>query len=580
MFKHPTRILLLVLALGAAPLFMALARRSPSEVTTDEPRVRLAVLIVFDQMRGDYLGRWEKLFGDGGFRRMMKDGAWFQNCHYPYAATLTAPGHASIATGTSPSRHGIIANEWYDRKEGALVESIHCQRHRPVPSPANPDRIAFGVSPLRRRQPTIGDALLEATKGKARVVSLSLKDRSAILLAALRAICCWFSASVGGFVTSTCYADTLPPWVTDFNRARRADSFFDRDWTRLVPDMDYAAQSGPDDVAFEGIGYDQGRAFPHSLKAGLAKPGPAYYAAMLNSPYGNELLLELALRAIDAERLGQDETTDLLCLSFSSNDLIGHCWGPDSQEVLDVTLHSDRLMKRLLNHLDARVGRGRYVVVISSDHGICPIPEIAQSQGKKAGRVSPEILTTHAAAFLDQRFAAKEKSLPWIEATASGNIYLNQGLLDEQGLKSADVENALVGWLRGQSGILDAFSRSQLLNESDQDDLARKVRLSFDPERSGDVVVVLQPYHLLSPPISPRMAAYRTTHGSPHPYDTHVPLLVFGSGIQPGVHSQPVSPQAVAPILARALGIPSPTGCDTPLPNGIFQDGRRRAEGR
>lgn len=559
MLTRSTRILLLALALGAAPLFMALTRWAPSEAPADEPRVRLAVLIVFDQMRGDYLRRWEKLFGDGGFRRLLKDGASFQNCHYPYAGTLTAPGHASIVTGTSPHRHGIIANEWYDRKAAAMVESIHSNQHRPVPTP------------LSRKRPTIGDALLAATNGKARVVSLSLKDRSAVLLAALRAICCWFSTAAGAFVTSSYYADSLPPWVTDFNRSRRADAFFDRDWTRLVPDMDYLAHSGPDDVAFEGVGYDQGRTFPHPLKAGLAKPGPGYYGAMLNSPYGNEMLLELALRAIDAERLGQGETADLLCLSFSSNDLIGHCWGPDSQEVLDITLHSDRVVKKLLDHLDARVGRGKYVVAISADHGICPIPEVARSRGKKAGRVSPEILTSHGSAVLDQSYAPDANKLPWIEALVNGNIYLNQGLIKELRLDRGGVETTLAGCLKSQPGILNAFSRSELLSGTNQDELARMARLSFDPERSGDVVVVLEPYHLLSPPISPRMAAFRTTHGSPHPYDTHVPLVVFGPGIRPGTHSESVTPQAVTPILARSLGISPPVGCDTPLPQGIFK---------
>lgn len=562
MLKHPSRTLLLVLALGAAPAFMALNRHAPSERLADEPKVRLAVLIVFDQLRGDYLGRWEKLFGEGGFRRLQKDGAWFQNCHYPYAATLTAPGHASIATGTSPNRHGIIANEWYDRKTAAMVESIHSGRQRPV------------RGPLSRKRPTIGDALLQATRGKARVVSLSLKDRSAILLAALRAICCWFSTATGTFVTSSHYADSLPFWVTDFNRSRRADSFFDRDWTRLVSDIDYAAHSGPDDVAFEGVGYNQGRTFPHSLKAGLTKPGPGYYGAMLNSPYGNEMLLELALRAIDAERLGQGETADLLCLSFSSNDLIGHCWGPDSQEVLDITLRSDRVVKRLLDHLDQRIGRDKYVVAISSDHGICPIPEIARFQGKKAGRVSPEILTSHASTFLDEHFAAKDKKLPWIEAVASGSIYLNQRLLAELGLKPESVEIALQDWLPTQPGVLAAFSRTSLLNPTHHgplDHYAEMARLSFAPERSGDVVVVLQPYHLLSPPISPRMAAFRTTHGSPHPYDTHVPLLAYGPGIRPGTYVELVTPQAITPILARALRISPPSGCNTTLPEGIFK---------
>lgn len=558
---------LFLLVIGAAAAGVVLSKdKQPSAA---EPKVRLAVLIVFDQMRGDYPGKWEKQFVEGGFRRLLKDGAWFQNCHYPYAATLTAPGHASLATGASPHRHGIIGNEWYDRARGSVITSVRSERHRPIPTPLA-SQTHIGAAPIRRRQLTIGDALLNATKGKSRVVALSLKDRSAILLAALRAICCWFSTYAGGFVTSSYYADSLPRWVTDFNRKGQANSYFNRDWTRLLPELDYTPHAGLDDVAGEGIGYLQGRTFPHPTHGGLNRPGREYYEAMLNTPFGNEMLLQLAKTAIDAEKLGQRGVTDMLCLSFSSNDLIGHCWGPDSQEVFDVTLHSDRLVKELLDHLDKRVGRDRYVVAISADHGICPIPEVASSQGKKAGRVSPQLVTTDALAFLNQRFAAGKAALPWIEEVANGEIYLNRRLLRLLRLDAAVIEAGLGEWLSGQPGVQAAFTRTEMLRGANKNPLAEMVRLSFDSERSGDVTVVLQPYHLLSPPISPRLAAYRTTHGSPHPYDTHVPLLVYGAGIRPVVHEERVSPQAVVPILARALGIPPPKGCEAPLPDGVF----------
>jgi predicted AlkP superfamily pyrophosphatase or phosphodiesterase len=533
-------------------------------------KIKLAVIVVFDQLRGDYLGRWEKLFGEGGFRRLMTKGAWFQNCHYPYAYTLTAPGHASLVTGTSPYKHGIVGNEWYDRESGEIISSVESAKHRPVPAPVNPRII--GTSPFRRRQPSVGDVLLEATMGKSKIVSLSIKDRAAMLLAALRALCYWFSTNAGTFVTSTYYEDSLRPWVGEFNRGRMADQWFGKEWTRLLPELDYAKFSSPADNPFGGIGVLQGQSFPHRLDGGAKKITQAYYQAMINSPYGNQLLLALAKKAIDAERLGQNDSPDLLCLSFSSNDSVGHCWGPDSQEVLDITLHSDRIVKELLNTLDAKVGKGNYLLVLSADHGICPIPEVAQKQGKKAGRVSPQLLTTDALAFLNETFSKSQK-LPWIEEVVGDNIYLNRGVLREQGLESATVEKALAGWIAKQPGILGAYTHTQLSKGPIADDaIAESVRLSFHPEASGDVLVVLQPYHLLSPPISAKLAAYRTTHGSPHHYDTHVPLLVYGPGVRAGIREERITPQVAAAILAHGLDIPPPPGAEAPLPKGLFDD--------
>ncbi len=562
-----------------APLSFALAllfSAQPAEPApqTDDERPRLAVLVVFDQMRGDYLGRWEKLFGEGGFRRLLKDGAWFRNCHYPYAGTLTAAGHASMATGCVPAQHGIIANDWYDPIAGAKVNAVRTERYRPVPEPPGDPKDILGAAPVRRRRTAVGDWLHKAHKGKAKLVSLSIKDRAAILLAALLRgqICYWFSTGAGGFVTSTYYADHLHDWVRRFNRRGPADRWFGKDWTRLRADLDYAAFSGPDNVQAEGVGFAEGRTFPHPMTGGKRKLGKLYYEALTTSPYGNELLLEFAKQAIDAEKLGQRATPDLLTLSFSCNDLVGHCWGPDSQEVLDVTLRSDRIVKGLLDHLDARVGRGRYLLVVCSDHGICPIPEVAAAKGKEAGRVSPRVLTTIAGAFLDETFAKGKEPLPWVEKSMNNYVYLNRGVLKELGLERAKVAEALARWLEKQPGVQATYTHAQLVKGVPKDDrIGQMVRLSFDPERSGDVAVVTKPYHLIGEVISGKVDNYRTTHGSPHPYDTHVPLLVYGPGVRAGARDERVTPLAVASILARGLGISPPDGAEAPVPEGLFK---------
>ncbi len=568
---HRLTIVLVLAGLLGSLGFFFLGQPEGEKKSSAKPR--LAVLVIFDQMRGDYPQKWKALYGKGGFRRLMDEGAWFDNCHYPYSHTVTAAGHAALLTGTSPYKHGIIANAWYDRGRGDFVTSVESEKHRPVPAPRDNGLKVYGAAPIRRRAPTLGDVLQGATKGKSKVVSLSIKDRAAILLAALRAqLCLWFSTSAGMFVTSTHYADSLPSWVVDFNKERMADQWFGKDWTRLLPDLDYVKHGGIDDNAFEGTGFKQGRTFPHATTGGQDKISRDYYLAMTTSPFGNELLLALAKRAIDAEKLGQGDATDLLCLSFSCNDLVGHSWGPDSQEVLDITLRSDRIVRELLDHLDGKVGKGKYLFAVSADHGICPIPEVAKVQGKDAGRVPPGLFTTRAPAYLDEVFAKKGGKLPWIEAVSGEGIYFNRGVLKELKLDQAKVERALAGWLAKQPGIQAAYTRTQLTTASFKDDpLGEMVRLSFHPDASGDVMAVVKPYYQISPPItSPTLAAYRTTHGSPHPYDTHVPLLVLGPGIRPGTYKQRVPPQAVAAILARGLAIDPPGMADYPVPKGIF----------
>lgn len=564
---------------GWATLAVAVCLGCTTSFSSDIPgpvnRPRLAVLVVFDQMRGDYLPRWEPLFTDTGFRRLMKDGAWFESCNYPYAHTVTGAGHASLLTGCSPDKHGIIGNEWYDRISGKEVGCVASDRYERVPSlsksggKSDTSTIKWqSASPERLLMPTVADVLKETTAGKGRVVSLSFKDRSAILPAGQHPDSCyWLDTVTGTFVTSTWYRDRLEPWVSDFNRQKPADHWFGQDWLRVRPDLDYAAFSGPDDVKAEGIGVFQGRSFPHPLTGGYSKAGVLYYQALYNSPFGNELLLDLAKRAIDNLELGKHRKPDLLCLSFSCNDPIGHCWGPDSQEVLDVTLRSDRIVGDLLDFLDSKVGKNQYSVALSADHGIGPLPELSLQQGEPAGRVDPTVLSKDADKFLEQTFGKiGEEPSRWIMDAAYPWIYLNRELIHEHGLEEAEVENALVHWIKQQPGFLTAYGRNQILRALPEDDaIGARVRRSFYADRSGDVEVVLKPYYLCTTQLT------GTHHGTPHSYDTHVPLLVFGPGILPGTHSEPVTPQATAAILSTALQLPVPQGAEAPVPDGLFK---------
>jgi hypothetical protein len=529
-------------------------------VVAPEPDVtpgpcRLAVLVVFDQMRADYLERWRVLWGEGGFRRLQADGAWFTNCHYPFACTETGPGHAALATGRSPSSNGIIGNYWYDRQAKGDVYCVGSVRpYETVPAGAAGDGPS---TPERLLGATVGDVLREAPGGKARVISLSFKDRAAVLLAGRRPNACyWFDFWTGWFMTSTYYRDQPHRWVAEFNRGRFADQWFGKEWDRLRPDLDYLRYSGRDDAPGEATGWMQGRTFPHPMTGRLgrleSKPyaNKDYYGAVLTSPFGNELLLELAKKAIDAEGLGSGATRDLLCLSFSATDPIGHSWGPDSQEMLDAMLRADRLVADLLTYLDARVGPGRYLLVLTSDHGVCPLPEVARARGLDAGRVSPEQLTEDANSILQQAYPSDGEKCRWVEANVETWLYLNHRLLAQRGLKAADVEATLAEGLKKRPGVLAAYTRAQLAGSGP----------TSDPIRQA----VLKPYYI------PAGGLEGTGHGSPHPYDTHVPLLIYGPHVRPGQRAEAVSPQAVAGILATALGVAPPADIEASVPD-VFQ---------
>ena len=593
------RRLALILTLVAAPVY------------AEPEKPKLVVLVVFDQMRGDYVDKWGSLFGPDGFARMKRDGAWFDNCHYPYGITLTGAGHASMLTGCSPDVHGIIGNTWYDRKSGATVNCAESDRYiriPPLPKDLPKDEVRDDVKAAEEAErkakeaknppapakppaktpekqkpkpygtpglllvPTFGDALKAATDGKGRVIGLSFKARSAILPVGAKADGAYYLDNTDGMIiTSSFFRDAVPAWVADFNKQRIADRWFSRDWVLSRADVDYPRFSGPDKVFGEGKGKRQGIVFPHPTDGGLKRVGTAYYEALYNSPYGNEFLLELVKAAVVAERLGQDDTPDLLTVSFSSNDAVGHTWGPDSQEVLDTTLRSDRMMADFLAFLDTTVGKGKYVVCLTADHGICPLPEVSESEGLDAKRVPMDRYLKAAEAELRTVYqkVGKASKTKWIENKTSPWLYLNHKAIRGKNLDPADVAKTLAAYLAKQDGVLRTFTRAELEGEFDRYDMiGRRMKKSYHPDRSGDIAVVLKPYYLEYDGEYPT----GTTHGSPHAYDTHVPLFVFGANVKPGVRKEEVPPALIAAIFAKAMGIAPPKTAEYPCPAELFAE--------
>jgi hypothetical protein len=558
----------------------------PIDPKTGKPVGKLVVLIVFDQMRGDYLSRWAKAFGPDGFERMKKEGVWYSAVEIPYSCTSTGPGHASIATGAPPSITGIVENEWYDRQAAA---NIYCaQPSRPFemvpPIAASEEKASrgsgIGFSPERLLAETVGEKLKEVTKGKSKVVSLSIKDRTAVLMGGRKlseeikpdAVYC-FDTRDGKFHTGEYYRERAHPWVEEFNSAGMVKQWFNKPWERFRPNLDYKDLTKNEDVApGEDRGVSQGLFFPHPTNGGLKEIGPKYYEAVETSPFGNELLFELVKKAIAAEKLGAGETADLLCVSFSSNDLIGHRWGPDSWEVLDITLRSDKLIADFLSLLDSTLGKDRYTLVITADHGVCPIPE--QEKIPTAQRVMlsdkenpffPQLITALNSTFgivgsdSTRWFIAndpkeQERVWPW--------IYLNNSAVEARGLKREQVADYVRDWMKGRAFIETAFTRQQIETDTfEPGSFGAKVKLAYYPDRCGDVIAIPKPGVLIT--------TYKsgTNHGTPQPYDSHVPILAIGGGIPAvGTRSEKVSSLIVAPILARALSIDPPANAVEKLP--------------
>jgi hypothetical protein len=545
-------------------------------------------MVYFDQMRGDYIEKWRPHFPPGGFRRLMDEGAWFSKCHYAYGVTTTGPGHASLLAGTTSSVTGIINNEWYDRDSGSQVYCAAAERYESVSGVAPvPKRTRVDVSgkkpkgsgtPDRMLAPSVADQVKAADRG-GKVFGLSMKDRSAIFPSGHDADgAYWHSAE---FITSTYYRDSLPKWVVEFNKAGHSKKWFGKNWDKFRKDLDYDAICGQSIPDGKGNRSGLGLKWPHPVTGGKTTFTNSYYDAFITSPFGNDLLLEFTKTCISAEKLGQRDATDFLSVSFSSNDYVGHAYGPDSQEVFDITLRSDRVVAELLEFLDATVGKGQYCIVLSADHGICPIPEVSVKQGHEAKRVDVATMMVKAEQRLKAAFGkplgARTDPAPiddttprgnfnsWIEAVPVPWVYLNQRQIEARGLDAAIVADTLAAYLRGLPGVARVYTRPQL-DAQGGDDLDRLVKASYHPARAGDLYVLLKPLYLFSSTI-----VAGTTHGTPYDYDRHVPLVVFGPGVTPGEHGEPVAPQSAAAIMAHFLGVKPPRDATFDVPPGLLR---------
>lgn len=538
---------------------LALAGNVLWSQNTTPTKPKLVVGIVVDQMRFDYLYKFRDKYDEGGFNRIMREGFNFKNTQFNYTPTVTAAGHASIYTGTTPANHGIISNSWYDRKEKQVVSNVSDPSVTIVGSQI-PDTI--GLSPKNMLTTTLGDQLRLGTNFQSKVFSVSLKDRGAILPGGHTANAAFWhdwQTSPGYFVSSSYYMDQLPNWVAEFNTKNKCDAYLDTSWETLYPIVKYT-ESTRDDTNYERIiGGKPRPTFPYDfkeLRERFREIG-AEYQLIWASPAGNILLTEFAMEVIKNEELGRDSIPDLISISYSTPDVIGHTFGPNSVEMEDIYLRLDRNIATLLKYLDQSVGENNYVLFLTSDHGVMPVPSYLKDQKLPSGIAAVNILKTVLGNYLKREYGHADL----IESFSNEQVYFNRQLVEEHKINMEEMQLKAANYLMRQPGVHRALTRAQLLGDHYTDGTASYVQKGFNPGRSGDVVIAFKPGYIQD--LTPGMTVEKmkgTTHGSNYAYDTHVPMLWMGANIPIGESIRKVSVTDIAPSLAMFLNLQLPNG--------------------
>jgi hypothetical protein len=494
------------------------------------------VVVSFDQMRGDYPEAFRRfLTTTRGFGRIMDQGAWFDHCYFDQASMMTAPGHATLLTGCYPWKTGITANDMCERSTRTCAQSVH--------------DATYGTSPVMLKVPTLGDALRARDK-RSKVVSIAFKDRAAVLMGGHDPTCAlWYDTDSMAFVTSDYYQ--RPPWLSVFNAALPLEQYAGRTWRAGIPD---SLQPAYDDIEEEGTLSSGRRTFPHRMPRSDDREN--FAIDVLSSPFSVTFLFDAAVEVMRRERLGQDTVPDVLSIGVSTTDILGHQFGPDSREVQELFVGCDTTLARFIDVLDARVGREHYVLVITSDHGVAPIPEYLARQGEPqgvtvdAGRMRATDVVQAIDSALTSRFGTPA-GRSYVRAFLPPSVHLDTVQLVERGIDVDQAVATVITTLRSMHGIQYAIARRDLIAQRCSPDVPREhcryIMQAFDAERCGDVIIVPRQYWIFGGNVA--------THGTPYDYDRHVPLMFFGAGIAGGRITDHVAPVDIAPTLAKMLGV-------------------------
>ena len=514
---------------------------------------KLVIGIVVDQMRYDYLYRFQKKYSAGGFMRLLNQGYSINNCHYNYMPTFTGPGHASIYTGTTPSVHGIIANDWFDKKSNTYIYCAKDTNYKTVGAIG----VAGQMAPTRMLTTTIGDELRVSSVKKSKVFGISLKDRGAILPAGHAANgAFWFDDVSGKWISSTYYYKTetdLPTWVKETND-KTADLFLKHltgKWETYY-DIKTYTESIADDNAFERPFPGETKPiFPHDLAA--IKTITGTNGIIKTTPFGNTITKDFAKILIEKENLGMDEETDMLCLSFSSTDYVGHSFGLSSIELEDTYIRLDKDLEEFFIFLDKKIGRGKYTVFLTADHGAVENAEYLKTFNIGAGIVNEVNFENKLDTLMEQKYGVEATGERYISSFSNQQVFFNTTYLIKKNIALESAKTFCMEYLMGLDEVANVYDERQMRTQNYTTGLAMILQNGFNPKRSGNLLVNYQTGVAEN-------GLQGTTHGSPYSYDTHVPLLFYGCGIKKGKSDSYTTITQIAPTVCNLLHIPFTNG--------------------
>jgi len=535
-------ILLLLICAGHVPGALAQAQKAAEAKPPKRPK--LVVMLVVDQMRADYVDKFQGQW-TGGLKRLVQEGAWFRDAAYPYAATETCVGHATISTGAFPATHGMVANAWWDRDTKKMVT---CTADPQAKNSGYAGVTARGGdSAWQMKVPAFAEELKFQTGSATRVVTFSLKARAAITMAGHKAdAATWVEG--GGLVTSSVYGTM--PFIEAYATAHPIKADYGKTWTLALPEGTYWYNEKATG-AVPPQGWDL--TFPHPLrgKAGGNEPDDTFFGQWTTSPFADTYLTKLAENAVNSLGLGKGGGVDYLGVSYSSPDYVGHAFGPRSWEIQDILVRLDQDLGDLFASLDKKVGRGNYIVALSADHGVVPVPEDMQKTGADAGVLHlPDVQER-----IEKSLESFSYAKPALARITGSDVYFAPGVYEK--LKAdQSAMNAVLDAIKGTPGVADVYRAEQIAGRpATQSPLLKAMADSYFPGRSGDLFIVPKPYWLMDGAPAGKMRSYGTGHGTPYNYDQHVPILLMGYGIRPGEYYDDATPADIAPTLASLCGI-------------------------
>lgn len=537
----------LILPILAAILATGVSAQKTTSSANEQgvSRPKLVVGIVIDQMRWDYLYRFNLLFkANGGFKRMMGEGFSCDNTLIPYTPTVTACGHTCVYTGSVPSIHGITGNSWWDNQ---LMRAVYCSEDKTVKGVGGKSEEEGQMSPRNMLTTTVCDELRLATNFKSKVIGVALKDRGSILPAGHAANgAYWYEGKSGNFITSTYYMNDLPDWVKQFNSRKLVDSLYKLNWNTSLPKETYLQYATADVKDYESKPFGKdAQGFPYDLSKYAGKD----YSKISSTPYGNTLTAEMAKAAVIAEKLGKGEATDFLAVSFSSTDYIGHSFGPNSWEQVDDYVRLDEELGKLFSFLDEKVGKNQYTVFLTADHAVAHVPGFMKENKLPGGVIDDAGMMKEMNARLKEKFGIENT----VVSMFNYQVHLNHARIDSAKADEAAIRNWIIQYVKKNDAVANAFPTAEIMTTPVNKTLREMLANGYNPRRSGDIQITLKPGYIEG-------GATGTTHGLWYPYDAHIPLLWYGWGIKKGKTSHETYMTDIAATVAALLHIQMPSG--------------------